>query len=533
MLRPIAVIIVFVSLWIESSAQNAAWLHGRVTNEGSGKPIPFVSVQVKGRNIGVISNGDGDFQIPKHYKDVLDTLLFSCIGFESRIVPLATFQDDTIFSIKLKESLTELSTVDITSKRQKLSARNIVKAALENLSYNCSASPLVYEGYYRDYQVEDSSYVNLNEAVVQIEDSGFSTNDQLTTKIRLLKYVANQDFKRDTASAIAYDNVENKFIPGARLGTFGGNELMILRVHDPIRNSEIFSFSFVGRLNHDFIKNHFFRLEKNTVRNDIPLYRIYFGALKSIVGDSHFVERRIYIEPGNFAIHKVEYATYEKMENKKELLYDVQLEYSRVGNTMHPNYISFNNRFKIRNPLDFRVTAIEVIPELNMFLLHVNHDIDPNSVNERTMPGSDQQRRVTGGQAYVMTFEGKRLSIGGAEVSGKRKIYIKLNLNDHYSINEIDEKLIEALRLSFSDAKDTEGRRLNVKRYITINQFREFFVQRTNISETIMKNAVYLNPGIPLVNQKPELMDALDYWMNTPLKKKTSGISNKSEQATR
>jgi len=203
MLRAIVVVLVFVMQGATLVSQDSAWLRGRILNKISGKAIPFASVQIKSRNVGVITSAAGDFQIPKYFKDRTDTLLISCIGFESRYVPLATFPGEIIFLITLKESVTELSAVDITSKRRRLSANTIIKAALHNLPYNYPAAPLVYEGYYRDYQVEDSTYVNLNEAIVQEEDSGYSTNDQLKTKIKLLSYVANEDFRRDTTAEIA------------------------------------------------------------------------------------------------------------------------------------------------------------------------------------------------------------------------------------------------------------------------------------------------------------------------------------------
>jgi len=88
------------------------------------------------------------------------------------------------------------------------------------------------------------------------------------------------------------------------------------------------------------------------------------------------------------------------------------------------------------------------------------------------------------------------------------------------------------LRIFFNGVKDVDGRQLNVKSFITINQFREFFVQRTNISDVNTENAVYLNPGIPLVIQKPEVNDTLDYWMNTPLKRKTPTVTSNHEPVT-
>ena len=187
-------------------------------------------------------------------------------------------------------------------------------------------------------------YINLNEAIVEVFDEGFSSNDQLTTALDLLDYKKNEEFKRDSTTDIAYDNAHgNKFIPGAILSPFGGNELSILRMHDAIRNSQTFSYSYINELDTDFIKNHRFKFAETVYLNKIPLYNITFHSKPEITGSKHFAKGHLYIERGNFAIHTLEYTTYENENSKTKMLYNIRVEYSRLNSLMHLNFISFNN----------------------------------------------------------------------------------------------------------------------------------------------------------------------------------------------
>ena len=46
--------------------------------------------------------------------------------------------------------------------------------------------PFNYVAYYRDYQIKNNTYTNLNEAIVRVLDSGFETDDQIDTKLTAL-----------------------------------------------------------------------------------------------------------------------------------------------------------------------------------------------------------------------------------------------------------------------------------------------------------------------------------------------------------
>src|SRR5436305_1177732 len=62
----------------------------RVVDIKSKQPIPFASVKIwiKSKLSGVISNDDGDFQIPSSYKEQIDSIVISCIGYSNHIIKM-------------------------------------------------------------------------------------------------------------------------------------------------------------------------------------------------------------------------------------------------------------------------------------------------------------------------------------------------------------------------------------------------------------------------------------------------------------
>ena len=60
---------------------------------------------------------------------------------------------------------------------------------------------------YREYQLKDSQYVNLNEAIIEVLDDGFDTDDFKNSRIKLFEYRMNHYFPRDKTKEIFYDNM--------------------------------------------------------------------------------------------------------------------------------------------------------------------------------------------------------------------------------------------------------------------------------------------------------------------------------------
>jgi hypothetical protein len=221
--------------------QSDNYIRGRVLNSITHVPVPFATIMLKENKLGVFANAEGDFRIICNQNFDTDSLIITCIGFKRKEFSLQKLSKKGTNVIYLIPAIYSLGEVKVLASRRKLSAEAIVRRAIRNIPKNYSTQPFNYVSYYRDYQKRDKDYLNLNEAIIQTLDTGFNQNSSLD-KFRLLDFKLNPDFQRINISPF-YDTIfspevegQNKFIKYAKLPDFGGNELFILMVHDPIRN---------------------------------------------------------------------------------------------------------------------------------------------------------------------------------------------------------------------------------------------------------------------------------------------------------
>jgi len=489
---------------------------GKIVDSQTNLPVPFASIKIKAKMMGVVSNSNGEFQIPREFSDVADSIVISCIGYTTKIVSFRDLQESAFNLIKIEPSVFSLDEVVITpKKKKKLSASKVLNMAIANLRVNYPQEPYSYIGYYRDYQLSDTNYINLNEAIVEVHDQGFSTDDFMETAIELLDYNKNIDFPRDSSTTQPYDNEpgkygrgKNKYIPNAVLSPLGGNELSILRLHDAIRNYKQFSYSFVDVFVDDFEKNHFLKLEENVNLDTITLYCISFKSKYDASGPRNFSEGRIFIENQNFAIHKIEYSTYNKTMKETQLMYNIQTEYFRVEPYMYLNYISFNNGFKTHNDTDFKVIEISYRKEKNSFVL------DFNAIPEKIS--------VTDTSNYVFTIEHKQLRIQQAHLTGDRQVTLFLDNPSAAHLANFSDEMSSKLNLSTKNIRDVNNRELDKVTNSTVFQFRELFVQKVFPGKPAPIRGEFINKSAPLspevVSKSPK--EDKDFWMNSPLRKK-------------
>lgn len=491
-------------------------IKGKIVDSQTALPVPFASIKIKAKMLGVVSNGNGDFQIPREYSQAADSIIISCIGYTTKIVAFQDLQDSVFNLIKIAPSISSLGEIVVTPQKKKnLSASKVLNLAIASLKVNYPQEPFSYIGYYRDYQLIDTNYLNLNEALVEVYDRGFPSFDFAETSIELYEFKQNADFPIDTTTTKPYDNKpakygrgENKYIPNGVLSPLGGSELSILRLHDAIRNNDRFSFSFVGVFINDFEDNHFLKLEEEVYLDTIPLYCISFRSRYDAGGPRNFSEGKLYIEKGNFGIHKIEYSAYNKTMKGDQLMFNIQTEYSRVGPKMYLNYISFNNGFKTHNDTDFKVIEITYSKDKKAFIL------DFNSIPEEIS--------VIDTSNYNFMLDGKQLGIHHVELTGEMQVTLVLEESAAAFVAEYSDEMSSKLSMSTKNIRDVKNRELDKTNSTTVYQFRELFVQKIFPSKVAPMNGVFINKTVPLSKEvvNKNLKEKGDYWMNSPLRGK-------------
>jgi hypothetical protein len=499
--------------------QQTDYIRGKVIDSKTALPVPFAAVHLKNSQVGIYTNAEGDFRILNNPGFQSDSLIVTCLGFHRLSVAFNKLKKTETNNLKLVTYIYGLNEISINArKRRFLSPDYIIARAIRNIKKNTPDIPFSYVSYYRDYQKDSINYLNLNEAIIQTLDKGFAfTSD--SNRYRLLDFKKNMDFLRTTMTPF-YDLPETdhsdawfKRIPYAIVGDQNGNELLILLVHDAIRNFDRRSFSFVDTLSHDFLRNHWFSNPDGIHDGSILLYKFDFIAKRQITGNLIQLKGAIFIQPDDYSIHKLEYsASYLNSEKKDREIFKIEIEYgheSSVNSRMCLKYISFNNSFTIPDVSDtnyFRVVKTEWYRAGGPYRIGYPADMTIYTVFNR-MIDPVLGRRI---ENYDMTIGKRAAKINKVKVAGDT-LYLKLR-DDSFSNKEIYSCV-----LNIKNLKDINGNVLNNRKKLQYRQFRELFVQEYNKPLEFQNNCFI--QAIPLEQNCISNFDNSGrFWMNTPLK---------------
>jgi len=521
-------VVVFSNTFLFCQEDN--FIRGIVLDSKTNEPVVFATIRVKGKALGVISNIDGGFQVPIAFQSKGEQLEISSMGYETKSVVFSQLKTNTVNTIYINASIFQLKETVVEGKRKrKPGAKQIIRYALQKIPDNYPSNSFELIGYYRDYQFKESKYSNLNEALVKVMDQGFAVDDYRSIEFGLLDYSTNTEFEVDSFAAKPYDYSNwDKFIPNATFGgTYAPNELVLLFIHDAIRNHDVNAYSYVYTMAKDFIKEHRFSGVKHTSYGDQKVYQIDFRKTEV----PFQVKGTIYIDEGSFAIRKLDYTVYKQRPDAsspsrysttdKELLYEILVEYQWYRERMYLNYISFHNQFKLIRPPKFFIkdVTLEFPPKDQKKIIKPRIKVTLN-----TPPANwptDVLVRYQGESLKIDdSFQQDPLSFSleFAERTDKQRALVHLL----FSTDEDEKK--RSLEIEVPRLTDHEGNRLGERETEVMDQFREFFTQKIINDITIAEpDSLWVKKTWSLgVKEQPKLKGKLDgdFWMNTPLKTK-------------
>jgi len=482
----------------------------RVLDSKTNIPIVFATVLLKDNGNGVVTDRDGYFRLPNKYKLEGEQISISSIGYSTKTIAVSKLDSNIINTILLNPKTEALQGVVLSANsssngRTSLKPEEIVRKAIQRIPSNCPTDPYSYIAYYRDYQLFRDDYINLNEALVEVFDTGYNS-DKITdayNQTSLIEYKENNEFKRDTIWSSKYDNSGQKFIKDAKISALGGNELSILNLHDPIRNRSRNSFSFVNTLKKDFLENHRFKLEGVAYRNDVPIYHISFNTKYEKIKSRYAAQGAIYIGKETFSIYKFSYKGFER--HAYDPLYNLELEYLPKGGKMVLNYISFNNNFQVRSRDNFKIDSILLDKNENAFFITFNNALKASSIGNL--------------RNYRFIYKKRKLKISNATQAGPKSIKVTLINGTIPELGNLDEKVMSNVNYRIKNIEDSFGRKLGKLNMTTINQFREMFVQKVFMGKALPLHGQFINKKSSLSNtEKVNFKTKSDYWVNTPLK---------------
>jgi hypothetical protein len=517
-------------------AQGEDYLYGYVVDADTGEAIVFANVHLKNRKMGVITNFDGGFRIPLKYKELGDELVFSSMGYTTVERFVDDLSIDNLIIVKLHPALFQLTEVDVTAtvtKAKKLSPREIVSKSISLIPSNYPIQPYSQIGYYRDYQKDKNEYINLNEAIIEVVDQGFNAVDSITSKVVVYDYLKNEKFRRDTFALRPYNyNLKEggKIIENAQLDSHGGNEFVILNVHNAIRNYKISSYSFIYTLETDLINEHSLKRLDDTFLNGEYLYTIEF--VKKISG--YHAIGKLYIDKNNFSIYKLEYVLYDNSTNnalnfpdkngiEKQLIFEVITEYRKSGDKMFLSFISFNNQFKVLEPPKYNVEFVDFNFYAERFEKE-NVAITGNSIVLTFNKSLDDIETDNLWKKNIL-FKNQSIKINRAVIIGNQivlypdlsKVKFKKFCEEFNA--EKEKFMSDLVEFNLPSLKDYDGNKVGLWTTKYYNQFREYFIQEHSLNPRFIDSKLLMDKKKPIFENQPINITnkVKDYWMNTPL----------------
>src|SRR5882672_7819257 len=127
-------------------------VQGKVTDVGSGDPIPFATLQLKGTTVGVTTDFDGNFLLRTTLQ--ADSIIATSIGYKPRTK--AVKAGNQVINFQLEEGVTSLKEVVITAGENP--AFEIIREVVRHKQHNDKRNLSAYE-----YDVYTKTEVDINQ----------------------------------------------------------------------------------------------------------------------------------------------------------------------------------------------------------------------------------------------------------------------------------------------------------------------------------------------------------------------------------
>jgi hypothetical protein len=161
---------------------------GRVLDKTDREALPYTSVYLSGKTIGVITNESGDFVLRLNSQYLADSVIISCIGYKRIKAPVTSFLG-TEKEYLLKPDVVSIQEVII----RKISPVSLLQSAREAIHSNYPNDPSILTSFYRERIRKGSRYMMISEAILENYKPGYNRAGAMD-QIKILKGRKTEDF---------------------------------------------------------------------------------------------------------------------------------------------------------------------------------------------------------------------------------------------------------------------------------------------------------------------------------------------------
>ncbi|HZJ19832.1 MAG TPA: carboxypeptidase-like regulatory domain-containing protein [Pricia sp.] len=262
----------FQDIQQERQDQSFKQYKGEVTGADSNKSLVFATIAIEGTNVSTITNADGEFSLKVPNDMVNDAMnsnvLVSFLGYRTKSIPLAQFDENGNNKIALSVSVTELPEVNVEVPKD---AEALVRETLKRKGENYFDNPTLMTAFYRETIKKRRRNVSLSEAVVNIYKTPY--NSLKKDGVKLYKARKSTDYSKLDTVALKLQG-----------GPFNALFVDVMKYPEYIFTDET-------------LDNYNFSFERSTRVNDRLIYVVDFKQLESIMDPLY--QGKLYIDAEN------------------------------------------------------------------------------------------------------------------------------------------------------------------------------------------------------------------------------------------
>ncbi|MGC4022292.1 MAG: carboxypeptidase-like regulatory domain-containing protein [Cyclobacteriaceae bacterium] len=326
-------------------------ISGKIHDKDTKEPLPFASVFITGKPIGVVANeqGEFDFHIPVDLRnDILSVSMIGYATFQAPVWSLLNKSEAQPIIIELSAAAVMLKEVVITDS---LRAGEILKLALSRIEQNYPMKPFAMDGFYRDVKKLGGTYISLLEAAVKIYDDNYTAP---RNKFRLRERVALKEVRR----SLGYSSKFTDFFDSENL------------LEDLLTNNNVRYRQFPEES--DFYKNIHF--DDDTYYYDREVFVLTYKQDFSL---------RLYIDKATYGIVHLEYENDHQEDLEKK--HDLESKFAKIKRIIDFKFIEgklFLNYLSVISQVnwyDHKTGKLKFEAELQRQLLINNIDANPRT----------------------------------------------------------------------------------------------------------------------------------------------------------
>lgn len=248
---------------------------GKVIDRDEKKALPYTSISIQDRNIGTISNIDGDFELKIPPAMINDTVVVSCLGYQQFRLPILEINDDVV-SIFLQPTTYQLQEIKVTY----INPEDILSRIVSKISLNYPRDPEIMTSFYREVLKQDKNYIDVAEAVMEIRKATYD-NTFAEDKVKFIK-------GRKSLNVKPFQLVDFKLQGGPYYIT----KLDVIKTLDSFLDPEFFEF-------------YKYSIDEIVEFDNRLTYVLRFKPKEKV--DNQFYEGRLWVDMSSFALVQAEF----------------------------------------------------------------------------------------------------------------------------------------------------------------------------------------------------------------------------------